>query len=83
MKLHGWKIAGKSWAALAGSLLTALIPWFVTTIAPTLPEPWPMVITAIVAIMTAVGVYHAPYQPAPNSRNATPDSLGPSPWPTS
>lgn len=78
MKLQGWAVAGKSWTAFVGSLLAVLIPWFVTTVAPHLPEPWPALIGAAVALATAVGVYHAPYQPvAPTGQHAT------TPWPTS
>lgn len=78
MKLQGWAVAGKSWVALVGSLLTFIIPWIVQ-ISAGLPEPWPAIVGGVVALLTAVGVYHAPYQPAPG-RNGTPPK---NPWPTS
>lgn len=77
MKLQGWAVAGKSWTAFGGSLLAVLIPWFVTTVAPHLPEPYPALIGAAVALATAVGVYHAPYAPA-NGSTTVPAT----PWPT-
>ena len=88
MKLHGWTVAGKSWTAFIGSLLTLLVP-LLLQLSPYFPEPWPAVIGAVIALLTAVGVYHAPYQPV--NRNGTvvplnpPTTPGPtnSPWPTS
>lgn len=77
MKLHGWAIAGKSWVALFGALLTFIIPTLVQ-ISTSFPEPWPAVIGGVVAILTAVGVYHAPYSPAP-SKSAQQSAT---PWPT-
>lgn len=61
-QLQGWKVAGKSWTALIGSLLTFIIPT-VVSLSTSWPEPWPAVIGAVVAVLTAVGVYHAPYRP--------------------
>ena len=77
MKLQGWAVAGKSWVALLGSLATFIVPWIVQYSA-FLPAPWPAVIGAVVAILTAVGVYHAPYQPMPGSKQAA----GSTAWPT-
>ena len=90
MKLHGWTVAGKSWTAFLGSLLTLLIP-LLLQFSPMFPPPWPAVIGAVIAVLTAVGVYHAPYQPVGrNSATVTPLNLPPvggpsgnSPWPTS
>lgn len=79
-QLQGWAVAGKSWTALAGSLLTFIIPTLVS-VSTSWPEPWPAVIGAVVAILTAVGVYHAPYRPAP-PRGAVPTER-PTAWPTS
>ena len=78
MKLQGFSVAGKAWVALLGSLLTLIIPWLVQVSAG-LPAPWPAVIGVIVALLTAVGVYHAPYQPAGATPAAAPTST---PWPT-
>lgn len=78
MKLQGFAVAGKAWVGLIGSFLTFIVPWVVQE-SNHLPFPWPLVISAVVAIMTAVGVYHAPYQPvAPRNSAPTPSS---NPWP--
>jgi len=79
MKLQGYAVAGKSWVALVGSLLTFIIPW-VVQYSTLLPAPWPAIIGAVVAILTAVGVYHAPYQPVTPPTAAQP---GNTPWPQS
>ena len=78
MKLHGWSVAGKAWAGLLGSFLTFIIPWVVQE-SDHLPQPWPYVIAAVVAILTAVGIYHAPYQPT--RKVNPPASPTGSPWP--
>jgi hypothetical protein len=79
--LQGFSVAGKSWVSLGGSLVAgSILPWFLANIAPNLEEPWPALIGAAVAVATAVGVYHAPYQPVP-SRNSGPSSTT-NPWPT-
>jgi hypothetical protein len=77
MQLQGWAVAGKSWVALVGSLLTFVIPTLVS-VSTSWPEPWPALISAFVAVLTALGVYHAPYRPVPgrSSERATP-------WPSS
>ena len=85
-KLHGWKIAGKSWTAFFGSLLTLIVP-LLLQFSPMFPPPWPAVIGAIIAVLTAVGVYHAPYQPVNRNNAATqpytpPPVQGSSPWPS-
>ena len=88
MKLHGWTVAGKSWTAFAGSLLTLLVP-LLLQLSPYFPAPWPAVIGAVIAVLTAVGVYHAPYTPVGGQRGPPlnpPTVGGPSsgsPWPTS
>lgn len=51
----------KTWIALLGSLLSVAVPLIVSASAH-LPEPWPAVIGGVVAVLTALGVYHAPYQ---------------------
>lgn len=78
MTVHGWSVAGKSWVALIGSLLTFIVPWIVQASAG-LPAPWPAVIGAAVAVLTALGVYRAPYAPVPpKETNTTTPST---PWP--
>lgn len=77
MKLQGWAVAGKAWTALLGSVLTLVIPWIVQASA-VMPAPWPAVVGAVVAVLTAVGVYRAPYAPAPQNRQPPA-----TPWPTS
>lgn len=79
MKLQGYAVAGKSWVALLGSLLTFIIPW-VVKYSDLLPSPWPAVIGAVVAVLTAAGVYHAPYQPVSTSKQQPPANT---PWPQS
>lgn len=51
--------AAKAWLSLVGGLLTVLIPVIVQMSA-SLPPPWPSIIGAIVAILTAFGVYQVP-----------------------
>lgn len=80
MKLQGFSVAGKSWVALIGSLLTFIVPW-VLQYSVYLPSPWPSVIAAAVAIATAVGVYHAPYQPVSGAAPSTGKHESNSPWP--
>ena len=90
MKLHGWTIAGKSWTAFLGGILNILI-FAITQFAFALPPQWVVIIQAIVTVLTAVGVYHAPYSPvgrasAPVTLLNSPTVGGPftgSPWPTS
>lgn len=82
-QIQGFAVAGKAWVALAGSLLSFLIPW-VVQVSTTLPEPWPAVVGGVVAVLTAVGVYHAPYQPVPTTNTPpTTGGGGATPWPTS
>lgn len=50
----------KAWVGLIGAALTALIP-YVLTVSTVLPEPWPAVVGGFIALLTALGVYHAPY----------------------
>jgi len=52
----------KAWVGLIGSVLTLVIPW-VAEIAVDLPQPWPLVVGGAVALLTALGVYRAPYVP--------------------
>lgn len=80
MKLQGFAVAGKAWTALLGSLLTFIVPC-VVQYSTSLPAPWPSLIAAAVALATAVGVYHAPYQPAGQAKSQGGSSSNP--WPTS
>ena len=75
-QLQGWSVAGKSWVALLGSLLTFIIPALVSA-STSWPAPWPAVIGAVVALLTAFGVYQAPYKPVPQ-KDAPPNT----PWPS-
>lgn len=52
----------KTWTALAGSVLAVVIPLLVS-VEDMLPAPWPAVIGAVIAALTALGVYKAPYVP--------------------
>lgn len=52
----------KAWIALVGTLLTAIVP-YVLQYSTALPAPWPALIGGMVALLTVLGVYHAPYKP--------------------
>lgn len=52
----------KTWIALAGSALTFVVP-LIVSVEDYLPSPWPSVIGGVIAVLTAVGVYKAPYVP--------------------
>jgi hypothetical protein len=52
----------KPLVGLIGSALTFIIPT-VLEYSTSLPDPWPWVIAAVVALLTALGVYKAPYKP--------------------
>lgn len=52
----------KTWIAAIGGALTVIVP-IMLSVSTNLPEPWPAVISAVVAVLTAVGVYRAPYRP--------------------
>lgn len=77
MKIQGWSVAGKAWVALVGSLLTFVVPTLLAASA-SWPAPWPAVLGAVVAVLTAFGVYRAPYQPTQHT-DTKPRST---PWPT-
>lgn len=77
-QLQGWSVAGKAWVALVGSLLSFVIPTIVQ-LSTSWPEPWPAVVSAVVAVLTAIGVYHAPYKPVPGRRVV---AGAETPWPT-
>jgi hypothetical protein len=50
----------KTWIALAGSVLSFVVP-LVVSVEDYLPSPWPAVIGGAIAVLTALGVYRAPY----------------------
>jgi hypothetical protein len=52
----------KSLVALLGSLLAVAIPLLVQ-VSGYLPPPWPAVIGGVIALLTWLGVYEAPYKP--------------------
>ena len=78
----------KTAVGLIGSLVTFLGP-FILSSTDALPPPWPVVIGLVFAVLTALGVYHAPYKPtgtvlapqqgpaAPEVPLATPDNPSP------
>lgn len=53
----------KTWVGLIGSLLTFIGP-LVLSSTDALPAPWPAIIGVVFAVLTALGIYHAPYKPA-------------------
>ena len=61
----------KTWVGLFGSLLTLGVP-YVLQFSTDLPAPWPVVIGAVIAVLTALGIYHAPY--APTGTTIAPDT---------
>ena len=77
--MQGWKVAGKAWTGLIGSLLAFIVPWVVQQSA-NFPQPWPALVGAVVALATAFGVYSAPYSPSQNAGSSANDG---NPWPTS
>jgi hypothetical protein len=81
----------KTYVALAGSLLSFAIP-LLLSVEQYLPPQWAAVIGGVIALLTAFGVYHAPYtKPAapvvadvtPQARSLPPNADGTyqSPWP--
>jgi hypothetical protein len=52
----------KTWVGLIGSLLTFIGP-FILQSTDALPSPWPAVVGALFAVLTALGIYRAPYKP--------------------
>jgi len=52
----------KTYVALIGSLLSVAAP-LILQVSTALPPPWPAAIGGIFALLTALGVYHAPYKP--------------------
>lgn len=53
----------KTYVGLIGSALSFIVP-LVISVEDYLPEPWPAVIGGALAVLTALGIYHAPYVPA-------------------
>lgn len=52
----------KAWVGLFGSLLTLVVPAALDATS-TLDQPWPTVIGLVVALLTTLGIYKAPYKP--------------------
>lgn len=52
----------KPLVGLIGAALTFIVPT-VLTYSTQLPQPWPWVIAGVVALLTSVGIYKAPYTP--------------------
>jgi hypothetical protein len=52
----------KAGAALVGSALSFVVP-YVLQVTDSLPSPWPAVIGVVLFLLSALGVYHAPYAP--------------------
>jgi hypothetical protein len=53
----------KTWITLIGGLLGAAVP-LVLSLVDYLPPQWAAAITAVIGLLTALGVYHAPYTPS-------------------
>lgn len=52
----------KTWIGLVGSLVTFIGP-FILSSTDALPPPWPVIIGVVFAVLTALGIYKAPYKP--------------------
>lgn len=52
----------KAWVGLLGSVLSFVVP-LVLSVQDYLPAPWPAVIGGALAVLTALGIYRAPYKP--------------------
>lgn len=52
----------KAWVGTAIAVLAVLVP-VVLQVSTSLPEPWPTIIGLVVAALTWLGVYRAPYLP--------------------
>ncbi len=74
----------KAWVSLVGALLTVTVPTVAST-SENLPAPWPAVIAAIIAVLTALGVYKVPNAPGgPKKASPGPSATGGKydfPWP--
>lgn len=52
----------KAWVGLVGAGLSFVVP-FILEATEGLPAPWPAIIGAVLWLLTALGVYKAPYRP--------------------
>ena len=50
----------KTWVGLLGSALSFAVPYLLQ-VTDTLPAPWPAVIGVVLFILSALGIYKAPY----------------------
>lgn len=77
----------KTLATIIGTGLSFVVP-LLLNVTDSLPAPWPAVIGVILWVLTALGVYHAPYLPKntviapapPVTGSETPGEYQP-PWP--
>lgn len=54
--------AHKAWIAVIGGVLITLVPILQAT-ANVLPQPWPAIVTGLIALLTVTGVYTVPNKP--------------------
>lgn len=52
----------KTWVGLVGAVLTFVVP-LILSVEDYLPSPWPAVIGGALSVLTALGIYKAPYKP--------------------
>lgn len=52
----------KTIVGLVGTGLSFLVP-LILEVSSDLPDPWPAVIGVVLWLLTALGIYHAPYKP--------------------
>lgn len=70
------------WKAIVGFVgtgLSFLVP-LILEVSSDLPDPWPAVIGVVLWLLTALGVYHAPYKPT--GTVIVPESVVPASVPT-
>lgn len=81
MLKYSFSQTAKAWVSLAGALLTVAVP-SVVSVSDSLPAPWPAVIAAVIAVLTALGVYKVPNAPgAPKRQSNASDGKYDFPWP--
>lgn len=52
----------KAWIALIGGILATFVP-ILQSATNILPQPWPALITGLIALLTVLGVYKVPNKP--------------------
>ena len=69
----------KAWVGLIGTLLTAGVPAALES-NDVVPAPWSAIIAAVIALLTALGIFKVPNS-KPNSSISYSGGASDSPWP--